>query len=251
MSQRKKIVAGNWKMNQSVEKTQVFFDELKKMGPRSVNMVIAPPFTLLAVAVQAAKGTGVLIAAQNMHWESTGAFTGEVSAEMIKETGAESVILGHSERRHIFHETDEEVQRKLKQALSVGLSVILCIGETLEDRESGKTNEVLKRQIESACSGVKGAVLKDVILAYEPVWAIGTGKVASLEQIEEAHQVVRKTVWDLYSMEVASQVPVLYGGSVKSENCGAIFKLPNVDGALVGGASLSAKSFIDILGEIS
>ncbi len=250
---RRKILAANWKMNKTSSETSVFFKELEPLLPKknTVELVIAPPFTSLETASSLAKSCGVSLAAQNMHWEEKGAFTGEVSASMLKAIGCEYVILGHSERRHVFHETDEHIHKKIKAALNQGLKIIFCVGEKLEERETNKTFSVLESQVKSGLSEVSKAQLKDMVIAYEPVWAIGTGKVAEPAQAEEAHRFIRKKVWDTYDMDTAAILPILYGGSVTAQNFKAISSEPNIDGALVGGASLQAKSFIEILNQIS
>ena len=250
---RRKILAANWKMNKTPSETVVFFKELQTLLPKknTIEMVIAPPFTSLETASSLAKSCGVRLAAQNMHWEEKGAFTGEISASMLKALGCEVVILGHSERRHVFYESDEQVHKKIKTALLQGLKVIFCVGEKLEERERNQTFLVLEKQVKSGLSDVSQSQLKDIIIAYEPVWAIGTGKVAEPAQAEEAHRFIRRKVWDAYDMDTAAALPILYGGSVTAQNFKAISSQPNIDGALVGGASLQAKSFIEILEQMS
>ncbi len=250
---RRKILVANWKMYKTGAETLLFFEELKSLLPQktSVEMVVAPPFTSLEAASKLSKSCGVKLSAQNMHWEEKGAFTGEISASMLKALFCEYVILGHSERRHIFHETDQEIHSKIKAALQHDLKIILCVGENLEERESNQTSSVLEKQLLSGLSGVSKAQLSQWVIAYEPVWAIGTGKVAEPAQAEEAHRFIRRKIWDTYDMDVAAALPILYGGSVKAENFKAISSQPNVDGALVGGASLQAKSFIEILKQMT
>lgn len=246
---RKKVLAANWKMNKSGGETVSYFNELKQKLPAnlSVDIIIAPPFTALKVASECIQGTSLHLAAQNMHWEIEGAYTGEISVSMLKELQCEYVILGHSERRKFFLETDERINRKIKTALTHHLKVIFCVGETLIERRQHETLSILKGQMRFGLDGVSKEKLRGVIIAYEPVWAIGTGEVASLAQIEEAHQHIRKMVWESYGMDAASWVSVLYGGSVTPDNFSDIALQPNVDGALVGGASLNANSFIEIL----
>ena len=245
---RKKILAANWKMNHGVEETQKFFQEFNRHYHinSEIEVVIAPSYLSLqeAVSLNAKK---ISIAAQNMHWAEKGAFTGEVSVSQIKEAKCTHVILGHSERRHVFHETDEEIQKKVALALTHQMQVILCVGETLEERNQEKTHSVLERQVGSALSVISGAVT----IAYEPVWAIGTGQVATPQQAEEAHQSIRKMVWDRFGMDAASNLGILYGGSVKPDNISNLISQPNIDGALVGGASLDPKTFLEILNQMA
>lgn len=250
---RKKILVANWKMNKTVSETVLFFDELKKRNIEkisNVEVIIAPPFTSLETAARCIQGTRIGLAAQNMYWETKGAFTGEISVKMLQELHCQHVILGHSERRSLFFETDDEVNKKIDTALKNQLKVILCVGETLKEREQNQTFLVLERQLLKTLSGISKEALKNVVVAYEPIWAIGTGKVATAEQAEEAHRTIRKTIWDQYDMDVASQVSILYGGSVKPQNFFEISRQPNVDGGLVGGGSLEVDSFIEILGQM-
>ncbi|MEK6276044.1 MAG: triose-phosphate isomerase [Actinomycetota bacterium] len=223
------LIAGNWKMYKGQAETAEFCIELKRQVPalEGIDVAVCPPFTSLAVAVQILAGTEIAVAAQNVHWEAEGAFTGEVSASMLRELGVYGAIVGHSERRQFFGETDETTAKRAKAALDAGLSVIACVGETEAEREAGETEDVLRRQV---------SVLEaedNLVIAYEPVWAIGTGKTATPEMAQEAHTLI-KSVLD---------VPVLYGGSVKPENAAEILAQPAVDGALVGGASLDVESF--------
>jgi triosephosphate isomerase len=226
------LIAGNWKMYKGPAETAEFCIELKRRldDLEGVDVAICPPFTSLAVAVQILAGTEIAVAAQNVHWEPEGAFTGEVSAPMLRELGVYGAIVGHSERRQYFGETDETVAKRAKAALEAGLSVIACVGETETEREAGETEDVLRRQV----SVLEGE--DNLVVAYEPVWAIGTGKTATPEQAQEAHAFIKSLL----------NVPVLYGGSVKPENAGELTELPDVDGALVGGASLDVESFAAI-----
>lgn len=246
---RRKILAANWKMYKTSEETAAFLQEFKNIfsNKNNIEIVIAPPFTSLETAHKEIKGSSFKLSAQNMHGEDKGAFTGEISALMLKALGCEYVILGHSERRHIFLETDAQINKKNISALRHGLKVIFCIGEKNEERDSGQTNSVLEKQISLGLQGVSKNDLSKVVIAYEPVWAIGTGKVATPEQAEEAHRFIRKIFWDTFGMDSASQMSILYGGSVKPDNIKELSSQPNVDGALVGGASLDPKSFIEIL----
>ncbi|MBI2645469.1 MAG: triose-phosphate isomerase [Deltaproteobacteria bacterium] len=251
---RQKILAANWKMYKTGAETVSFFEELKSLLPKKMSdttIIVAPPFTSLEAASKLTKACGVKLAAQNMHWEEKGAFTGEISASMLKALGCEYVILGHSERRHVFFETDHQIHDKIKIALGHHLKVIFCVGEKLDERESNQTFSVLEKQLSLGLAGVNKAQLSEIVIAYEPVWAIGTGKVAEPAQAEEAHRFIRRKVWDMYDMDTAAALPILYGGSVKAQNFKAISSEPNVDGALVGGASLEAKSFIEILEQMS
>ncbi|MEK7791325.1 MAG: triose-phosphate isomerase [Deltaproteobacteria bacterium] len=252
MTARSRILAANWKMNKTVSETVEFcqiFKNLYKTNPKKsrVKLVIAPPFTSLAAAKKGLEGTGVHIASQNMHWEKSGAFTGEISASMLKELGVEYLILGHSERRQLFLETDGMVNQKIKRGLEERFLIIFCIGETLEERNLGKTPLVLERQLEKGFQGIEKAALKNIVVAYEPVWAIGTGKNATADQAEEAHVYIRKILAKRFNKESAEGISILYGGSVNADNFSEISRKPNVDGALVGGASLDPKSFIEIL----
>jgi len=226
------LIAGNWKMYKGPAATAEFCVELKRRVDdlEGVDVAVCPPFTSLPVAVQILAGTEIAVAAQNVHWEPEGAFTGEVSAPMLRELGVYGAIVGHSERRQYFGETDETVARRAKAALDAGLSVIACVGETEAEREAGETEDVLRRQV---------SVLEaedNLVLAYEPVWAIGTGKTATPELVQDAHLFIKALL----------DAPVLYGGSVKPENAGELLELPDVDGALVGGASLDVESFAAI-----
>jgi triosephosphate isomerase len=244
-SKRRPIIAGNWKMN----KTSVEAGDLVRkivyavVDVKDRDIVVAPPFTALFALNDIIRGTNIALAAQNMHWEDKGAFTGEISAEMLLDLGCKYVIIGHSERRQYFGETDETVNKKLRQALNKGLLPIVCVGETLNEREAGKANEVIERQITGALKGVTAAEMQKVVIAYEPVWAIGTGKTASPEQANEIHGFIRKKIEIAYGKEVAGAVRIQYGGSVTPENVSSLMAMPDIDGALVGGASLKPESF--------
>jgi triosephosphate isomerase len=208
---------------------------------------VAPPFTALHAVAEAARASNVGVAGQNMHWEREGAFTGEVSAGMLKEAGAEYVILGHSERRRLFHESDETVNRKLLAALGAGLTAIVCIGETLEEREGNKTLDVLDRQIKAGLDGLTGDQVASLVVAYEPVWAIGTGRNATPEQAGDAHAHIRTRIRQWFGGAAGEQCHVIYGGSVKPDNIHTLIQHEDVDGALVGGASLEVKGFVEIV----
>jgi triosephosphate isomerase len=240
---RTPVIAGNWKLfKKSAEAVQLVEGIIPLVkGKGGVEIIVAPVFTVLAKVGSTIAGSGIKLAAQDCYWEEEGAFTGEVSPGMLLDAGCSHVIIGHSERRQYFGETDETVNKKIKAALAAGLTAIFCIGETLAERESGKTFAVLKGQLGGGLAAIAG--LADVIIAYEPVWAIGTGKTASDAQAQEAHAFIRGEVAALYGADVAARVRILYGGSVKPENVAGLIAQPDIDGALVGGASLKADSF--------
>ena len=246
---RTPLIAGNWKMFKTVHEAVVFVKELRGLvkDVADVNIVVAPPFTALHAAADAARNSNIAVAAQDMHWEREGALTGEVSAAMIKEAGADYVIIGHSERRRLFGETDAIVNRKVTAAMAGQLIPIMCVGETLEERERNETLAILDRQIKEGLDRVTAEQLAGLVLAYEPVWAIGTGRHASAAQAGEAHAHIRMRLRQWFGGEAAERCRVIYGGSVKPDNIGQLVAEPDVDGALVGGASLDLKSFLDIL----
>ena len=243
------LIVANWKMFKTVQEAVFYVKQLRGLvkDASDVKVVVAPPFTALHAAAEAARNTPVGIAAQDMHWEREGAFTGEVSAAMIAEAGAEFVIVGHSERRRLFHETDETVNRKALAALGAELTPIVCIGETLEEREAGQMLAVLDRQIKRGFDGVTGEQMASLVIAYEPVWAIGTGRNATPEQAGEAHAHIRSRLRQWFGGPAADACLVIYGGSVKPDNIGDLIALPDVDGALVGGASLDVRGFYEIV----
>jgi triosephosphate isomerase (TIM) len=249
VSMRKKIMAGNWKMYKTIQESASTISSLKPLvsDVTDKEIVIFPVFTSLKAACDAAKGSNIKIGAQDLFWEEKGAFTGEISAPMIKDTGCTYVLIGHSERRQYFHETNETVGKKTHAALKHGLTPIVCIGEKLEERESGKTFSVCEKQIREGLSTLSKEEAAKIVLAYEPVWAIGTGKVATPAQAEEVHIYIRKTVANMFGPEVAEGMRILYGGSVKPENAAELMSQKNIDGALVGGASLEADSFTKII----
>jgi len=243
------FIAGNWKMYKSVQEAVVFVKELRRLvkDVTDVEIVVAPAFTAVHAAAEAARNTNIGIAAQDVYWEREGAFTGEVSPGMIKEAGAQYVIVGHSERRRLFGETDQIVNRKAMAGMASGLTPIVCIGETLEERERAETLGVLDRQIKEGLKAFTAAQVADLILAYEPVWAIGTGRNATAAQAEEAHAHIRGRLQEWFGAEAADRCHVLYGGSVKPDNIRELIAQADVDGALVGGASLDVESFAGIV----
>jgi triosephosphate isomerase len=246
---RKKVIAGNWKMHKSNSEAKELVEGLVNNTKEIVKtkMIVCPPFTALSLVSDLANGTNIHVGAQNMYWEQQGAFTGEISAEMIKSTGAAFVIQGHSERRQFFGETDETVNKKLKIALQFGLNPIVCIGESLEERESGVTHDIVGNQVEKALSDIDSESMNKIILAYEPIWAIGTGKTATPEQAQDVHKFIRSILYKLYNTEIADEIVIQYGGSVKPENASELLSQPDIDGALVGGACLIADSFAEII----
>lgn len=246
---RRPVIAGNWKMYKTREGARAFFEAFKPLvaGTHSCDIIVAPPFTAIAASVEGARGSNIKIAAQNAHWEREGAFTGEISMQMISDCGAEAVIVGHSERRQYFGETDDMVNRKVKAALAAELTPIVCVGESLAEREANMTHAVLKRQFEGGMAALTAEDFSRILLAYEPVWAIGTGKTATPEIAEEVHRYLRGLAAKHFSPEQASAVRILYGGSVKPDNIKALMAEAEIDGALVGGASLDPKSFAAIV----
>src|SRR5262252_8707885 len=246
---RKKLIAANWKMYKTPEQTSAFFREFLPLvaGHTRDEIAICVPFVDLHNAVAAAKGSNVFIGAQNMHWEKEGAFTGEISAPMLNAVGVTHVIIGHSERRQYFNETDDTVNRKLELALESGLTPIVCVGEVLEEREAGLTEDVLRRQCMRAFNGISARKAAKLVIAYEPVWAIGTGKTATLEMAADAHAEIRHEAGKAFGDDFAAQLRILYGGSVKCENCSSLMCEEEIDGALVGGASLDPTGFTKIV----
>jgi len=246
---RKTIIAGNWKLNKTAAETAAVITELKGLvaDVTEAEIVICPTFTSLTAAVEAAAGSNVQIGAQNVAWAESGAFTGEISAAMLKETGVTWVITGHSERRQYFNETDETVNARTKAALKAGLKVMLCIGETLEEREDEITNAVCEIQIRRGLKGISAEDMANIVIAYEPVWAIGTGKTATPEMADETHKACRAVVEAIYGVEIAEAVRLQYGGSMKGANSAQLVGQPNIDGGLVGGASLVPSDFTDLI----
>jgi triosephosphate isomerase len=246
---RRPIIAGNWKMFKTVQETVFYVKELRGLVHRvgDVEVVIAPPFTSLRAAAENTRGSDISVAAQDMYWEREGAFTGEVSAAMIADAGAAYVIIGHSERRTLFGETNLHVNRKLAAALSAELTPIVCVGETPEQREASQTLDVLDQQLREGFDAVTADQLAELVIAYEPVWAIGTGRNATPEQAQEAHAHIRMRLRQWFGADAAERCHILYGGSVKPENIAALMAQPDVDGALVGGASLDPRAFAEIV----
>jgi len=243
------IVAGNWKMHKNAKDTQVFLHELIESMPeaKQVEVVIAPPFTNLLLATQIVENTNIAVAAQNMHQADGGAYTGEISADMLKSVGVETVILGHSERRQYFKETDALLANKVDAALRNNMRVIFCVGEQLADRKNKQHLNVVYYQLKDALYHLPKSAWKNIVIAYEPVWAIGTGETASPDQAQEMHQYIREQIAHQYDQEVANNVSILYGGSVKPDNAQEIFSKPDVDGGLIGGASLQVADFVSII----
>ena len=245
---RKKVIAGNWKMNMLPNEAMDFIQELTPLVKDTKNEVIlCVPYTDLFYALLHVQGTNIKIGAQNMHWEEKGAYTGEVSAPMLKSIGVEYVIIGHSERRQYFAETDETVNKKIKSALAHGLKPIVCVGETLEQRESGQTEQIVTSQVEKAFEGIPTSELEKITIAYEPIWAIGTGKTATKEDANSTIMQIRKKLAEMYGQNEANGVIIQYGGSVKSANAKELFEMSDIDGGLVGGASLKADEFSKIV----
>jgi triosephosphate isomerase (TIM) len=246
---RRPVIAGNWKMYKTRGETVAFIEDLKPRvaAVKHCEIVVAPPFTALAEGTQGAKGSNIYIAAQDVHWDSEGAHTGDISPRMLLDAGCSHVIIGHSERRHDHGETDEQVNRKLKAALANGLAPIVCVGETLEEREAGDTQKVLERQFLGGFTGLTPPEFSRIMMAYEPVWAIGTGRTATPEMAGESHAFLRKLARSQFGEEQANAVRILYGGSVKPQNIGGLMAQEEIDGALVGGASLSVASFLAII----
>lgn len=247
MNMRKKIIAGNWKMNKTPDEAISLLNTIKdKINTTDVDVVVCPPFVALPAVLEAVKGTNIAVGAQNMHFEENGAYTGEVAPNMLTALGVKYVIIGHSERRQYFAETDETVNKKTLKALEHGLIPIVCVGESLEEREQGITIDLVRLQTKIALKDVKPEDAKKVVIAYEPIWAIGTGRTATSAQAEEVCKAIREVIAEIYSKEVAEEVRVQYGGSVNAGNANELFNMANIDGGLVGGASLK-EEFINIV----
>ena len=247
---RKVIVAGNWKMNKNAAEGRALVEALKNgiAGLEAAEIVVCPPFTTIGSVVEAAAGSAIGVGAQNIHWEASGAFTGEISADMLKTSGVQYVIIGHSERRQYFGETNETVNKRLKAAIAAGLTPIVCVGELLEEREGNKTEAVLSEQIRVGFAGIDAKDAEKIVVAYEPVWAIGTGKTATPEMAQEAHAFIRGELRALFG-NVADAMRIQYGGSMKASNARELVAQPDIDGGLIGGAALKADDFIALIRE--
>jgi len=244
---RKNIVAGNWKMNKNAQETKALLDDLKiKLANATAEIIVAPPFVNLALAKNELSGSKIIVAAQNMHQAENGAYTGEISADMLTNIGVNTVILGHSERRQYFHETDSILAYKVDTALKHGMTIIFCIGEELKDRQDKQHFNVVENQLRDGLFHINNSAWANIVLAYEPVWAIGTGETASPEQAQEMHAFIRETVRHTFGSDIAEDLSILYGGSVKPDNAKEIFSKPDVDGGLIGGAALKADDFVAI-----
>lgn len=245
---KRPIIAGNWKMNKTNAETKKLIEEIAPLvKDANCNVVVCVPFTNIETARKAARGTNIKIGAQNVHWAEKGAFTGEISAEMLKELKVKYVIIGHSERRQYFGETDETVNKRIKAALAAGIKVILCVGETLEEREGNKTAEVISRETIEALKDISKQDFKKITIAYEPIWAIGTGKTATPQDANDTIKIIRKSVRKLYGRASASSLCIQYGGSMKPSNVKELMEMPMIDGGLIGGASLKADDFAKIV----
>lgn len=245
---RKPIIAGNWKMNNTIAQTEALLKDLKPLVvDADCEVVVCTPFTSLAKAIELTKNTNIAVGAENVHWAEKGAFTGEISAEMLTELGVKYVIIGHSERRQYFNETDETVNKRVKAALAAGLKPIICIGETLAEREGGKVEEVLVRQTTGAFADIDAKELKNIVIAYEPVWAIGTGKTATSQQANDTIKIVRDTIAKLYGKSEADKMRIQYGGSMNTKNAKELMAMEEIDGGLIGGASLKALDFSQVV----
>lgn len=246
---RRPFIAGNWKMHTTPVEARDLARALREAlaGVESVDVAVFPPFLSVAATIQELAGSNIDVGVQNVYWEPKGAFTGEVSAAMAYTVGCVWTLLGHSERRQFFEETDASVRRKLEACLQIGLKAVVCVGETLLERETGKTFDIIQRQVTVALKELPERAFNDLVIAYEPVWAIGTGKTASPDQAEEVHAFIRRWIASLNGSRAATDVRILYGGSVKADNIASLLEMPNIDGALVGGASLTAEQFVPIV----
>lgn len=245
---RTPIIAGNWKMNKTPSEAAVLIDELKPLvKDTQIEVVVCPPFVCLPIVAEAIKGSNIKLGAQNMHFEEQGAYTGEVSPIMLKELGVEYVIIGHSERRQYFAETDMTVNKKVLKAFSHGLTPIVCVGETLEQREQGITADLVSMQTKIAMGGLTKEQAEKIVIAYEPIWAIGTGKTASAQEANEVIGIIRNTIKEMFGQDVSEKVRIQYGGSMKPQNAKELMAMPEIDGGLIGGASLKAQDFASIV----
>jgi triosephosphate isomerase len=246
---RRPIIAGNWKMFKTIGETRAFFDGLipEIQDVEHCDIVVAPPFTALTTAVEETEGTRVAISAQDVHWKESGGFTGEISAWMLVDVGCTYTIIGHSERRQYFGETDQTVDEKARAAIAAGLKAIVCVGETLAERDAGQATAIVRRQVTNGIGQLTSSDLSRIIVAYEPVWAIGTGRTATPEVAAEMHAEIRRILADIYGAAAADAMRILYGGSVKPDNISALMSKEDIDGALVGGASLDPSTFVAII----
>ena len=245
---RKPIIAGNWKMNMTpAEAKELISALIPLVQDAQADVVICPPYLAIPTAAELVKGTNIALGAQNIHWAEKGAFTGEISAKMLKEVGVSYAIIGHSERRQYFGETDETVNMRTKAAITAGITPIICVGESLEERETGKTEAIVSAQAEKALAGIVAEDVKALVIAYEPIWAIGTGKTATKEQANETIACIRETVKKLYGKETAEAVRIQYGGSMNPKNAAELMAMPEIDGGLIGGASLKAEDFSKVV----
>ncbi len=247
---RRTLIAGNWKMNKTAAEGVALVGEIKAAMPcccEGPEVLVCPTFTTLGAVVEAAKGSAIQVGAQNVHWAKNGAYTGEISAEMLVSTGVTHVIIGHSERRQYFGETDATVNQRVKAALEAGLTAVVCVGETLAQREAGETMDVIGRQVKEDLADLSAEAMAKVVIAYEPVWAIGTGKVATDEQAQEVHAFIRAELAKLFGADVAEATRILYGGSMKPGNAKGLLAQPDIDGGLIGGAALKAPDFVAII----
>ncbi|MBW6513012.1 MAG: triose-phosphate isomerase [Desulfuromonadaceae bacterium] len=246
---RKPIIAGNWKLHNTIPEALDLVEALKKglANQTRVDVIVAPVFTALTAVADATSGTGIAVAAQNCYPEASGAFTGEVSPALLRGVGCKYVIIGHSERRQLFHESDEFINKKIKAVIAGGLAAILCVGETLEQRDSGAMMEILHDQVRKGLAGLTAVDMQQVVIAYEPVWAIGTGQTASADQAEEVHSFLRGTLAGIFDKSTSEQTRIIYGGSVKPDNIDGLMERADIDGALVGGASLKAADFLSLI----
>ena len=247
-SNRTPFVGGNWKMNTNANEAHALIGGLKAgLGTKSVDVAVYPPFVYLRELAQDAAGSDILLGAQDCYFESNGAFTGEISTDMLKDCGVRSVLTGHSERRHVLGESDQIVNKKTKAALGAGLIAVLCVGETLKQRESGQTDKVNETQIRAGLDGVSKESLRSVVIAYEPVWAIGTGKTATPQDAQSAHETIRELIAKMYDQKAADSIRIIYGGSMKPGNAAELMAMADIDGGLIGGASLNASDFLAII----
>ena len=248
MTDRKKFIAGNWKMNKTPSEAALFAEELKAiLKGAKAEVAVCVPFVCLPAVIEVLKGSKIAVGAQNLHWEDSGAFTGEVSGAMLKDLDVDYVIIGHSERRQLFGETDESVNKKVHAALKADLKPIICVGESLQQREQGVTSDLIRYQLKIALLGLSEAQALKCTIAYEPIWAIGTGKTATSEQANEVCKLIRDTLAEIYSRKTADKIKIQYGGSVKPDNAAELFGMSDIDGGLIGGASLKTEQFMKIV----